>query len=148
MRQDGPPVASGTLQTEPGDAEDRPALRGTPRSQGGSVVEEIEELAGMVRSYAYQETVEPLKRVGRFLAFGVSGAVGIAIGLSFALVGLLRLFETETHGTFAGRLSWVPYLLVAVVALVLVGVTAWQIPRRVASKRDAAARYGQRVHGR
>jgi len=61
----------------------------------------------VVIDYVRQETVEPLKGVGRFLIFGVAGSALLALGLVLLLVAVLRALQTET-GTFHGNLSWVP----------------------------------------
>jgi len=81
----------------------------------------------LVIDYVKQETLEPLKGVGRFLLFGIAGSAALCIGLVLLLVGLLRLLQTETDGAFAGNLSWVPYLIVAIVAVAIIGLAIWRI---------------------
>lgn len=70
------------------------------------------ELWEMVVAYARQETVDPLKRLGRFLAFGVPGALLTGTGLVLLAVAGLRALQTETDGRFDGDWSWVPYGIV------------------------------------
>lgn len=77
----------------------------------------------LIVDYVKQETLDPLKGLGRFVVFGVAGSVALAIGLVIAAVGLLRLLQGETGGAFHGNWSWVPYLICAV-AVVLVAVAA------------------------
>jgi hypothetical protein len=79
------------------------------------------ELWDLVRAYARQETVEPLKGVGRFVGAGLAGSALLGLGgVLFALAGL-RALQTETGDTFDGNLSWAPYLIVLVgCALVIV----------------------------
>ena len=72
------------------------------------------ELWDLVRAYAKQETVQPLKGLGRFIAFGLAGSLTIGIGLVLIAVGALRVLQTETGSTFHGNLSWLPYLIVLV----------------------------------
>ena len=72
------------------------------------------ELWDMVRAYAKQETIEPMKGLGRYVAFGVGGSIFLGPGtLLLALAGL-RALQTETDGTFDGNWSWAPYLIVLV----------------------------------
>ena len=94
------------------------------------------ELWEMVVAYARQETVDPLKRLGRFLAFGIPGAVLTATGLVLLSIAGLRALQTETDDTFTGDWSWAPYgiLLVACTLVALVAM------RRI----GAAKRKGQR----
>lgn len=73
------------------------------------------ELWEMVVSYARQETLDPMKRLGRFIGLGVPGAVLTGTGLVLLALAGLRALQTETDDTFTGDWSWAPYgiLLVA-----------------------------------
>lgn len=88
---------------------------------------QIAELWDLVRAYAKQETVEPIKGLGRYAAFGVLGSVLLSLGLVMLLLGGLRALQTETGDTFDGSWSWAPYLIAlvgvgAIIALVLRGM--------------------------
>ncbi len=79
------------------------------------------ELKDLVVTYAKQETIEPIKGLGRFLALGVAGSVVLANGLVLLVLALLRALQTETGGVFDGNLSFAPYLVTLVMcAIVLV----------------------------
>lgn len=69
----------------------------------------IGEILGLVKTYARQETIGPLKGAGRWLAFGIAGALALGFGLSMLLLGLLRLLQNEAPGVFDGNWSWAPY---------------------------------------
>jgi hypothetical protein len=77
--------------------------------------------------YLKQETLEPLKGLGRFLRYGIAGSFCLALGLLLLLVGLLRLLQEETGTALTGDWSWVPYLAVTVAGLVVIGVAVWRI---------------------
>ena len=77
--------------------------------------------------YLKQETVAPLKGLGRFLLWGLTGSLAIAIGLLLILVGLLRLLQEETGSALTGDWSWVPYFAVSALGLAVAGVAAWRI---------------------
>src|ERR1700683_4777942 len=77
--------------------------------------------------YLKQETVEPLRGLGRFLYMGIAGSFCWAIGLLLILVGVLRLLQTETGTALTGDWSWVPYGAVVVLGVVVIGVAAWRI---------------------
>ena len=81
------------------------------------------ETVRLVVDYVKQETLDPLKGLGRFVVAGIVGSVALAAGLVVLSVGFLRLLQTETGSTFTGHLSWLPYVICAV-ALVAVGVAA------------------------
>ncbi|HXZ82688.1 MAG TPA: hypothetical protein VED84_02935 [Acidimicrobiales bacterium] len=84
------------------------------------------ETVSVLRRYVVQETLAPLRQLGRRLVFGLSGALLIAIGAVIALIGMLRALQTETGRTFAGHWSFAPYLLTAAAAVVaLAGFVAF-----------------------
>jgi hypothetical protein len=88
----------------------------------------------MVVAYAKQETLGPLRGLGRFVAFGVSGSIALTVGLVFLLVALLRLLQTETGSTFQGHLTWLPYLITAGAALGVLGLSVWRITKGPAAR--------------
>jgi hypothetical protein len=96
---------------------------GTGRGLGGLRSSGSEALQ-LVVDYVKQETLDPLKGLGRFILFGVAGSVALAIGLVILSIAFLRLLQGETGTTFSGDLSWLPYLICA---LVVVGVAAISI---------------------
>lgn len=83
----------------------------------------------LVKTYAKQETIEPIKNAGRFLGFGTAGALALGLGGSLLLLGLLRLFQTEVDRTARGLLSWLAYAIVLVVCVVAVIVTVSRISK-------------------
>ena len=86
----------------------------------------VQELWDLVRAYALQETVDPIKKLGAYVAWGGGGSAIISLGVFFLAMSALRFMQTETGDAFVGEFSWVPYL---VVALALCGVCAFAIRR-------------------
>ncbi|HZU72564.1 MAG TPA: hypothetical protein VE990_07305 [Acidimicrobiales bacterium] len=78
-------------------------------------------------AYAKQETLEPLKGLTRFVAFGAGGSLALAVGLVVLLVAALRVLQTDTGTVFKGAHSWLPYLITSATGLVLVVLTAGAI---------------------
>ncbi len=109
------------------------------RSDDRSLPTQIGELWRMVLAYFRQETVEPVRNLGRFVAFGVAGSLLLGLGVGLLLLATLRFFQTETGSTFTGHLSWVPYVIMLVVALVLAGaaMAGWNVSRP-SGKEDEA----------
>jgi Putative Actinobacterial Holin-X, holin superfamily III len=97
-----------------------------PDPESKSMPEVATDLWGLTKDYARQETVEPLKGIGRYLGYGAIGALLLALGVILLMLAGLRALQTETGSTFTGNLSWVPYLIVLVVAAALVG---WAVSR-------------------
>jgi hypothetical protein len=77
--------------------------------------------------YLKQETVEPLRGLGRFLYMGIAGSFFLAGGILLILIGVLRLLQTETGTALTGDWSWVPYAVVVVLGAGVMGVAAWRI---------------------
>ena len=88
----------------------------------------------LVVDYVKQETLEPLRGVGRFLLFGIAGSLAIAAGTVVLLIAVLRVLQTET-GAFHGNLSWIPYVIVVALACVVIALSAWRITSGPAKRR-------------
>ena len=82
----------------------------------------------MVRDYVKQETLDPLKGVGRWLAWGIVGAVALLFGAVTGLIGLLRLLQAEVFYQPNG-FTWAPYMIIVVVAVVMVWLSLTRIAR-------------------
>ena len=91
-----------------------------------SVSEIVQELWELLRSYATQETIEPLKKLGTYVAWGAGGSLLMTLGGFFLAMSALRALQTETGDTFVGEFSWGPYFIVA---LLLCGAIALAVRR-------------------
>jgi hypothetical protein len=60
----------------------------------------------------------------------VSGVLLFALGSVLLLLGLLRFLQTETGTALTGNLSWIPYLIVILVAAALTGLVVWRLVKR------------------
>ncbi len=109
---------------------------GAARGLGGLRASGSETLQ-LVIDYIKQETLDPLKGLGRFIAFGVAGSVALAIGLVILSVAFLRLLQTETGTAFAGNLSWVPYLICTVAVVLVAAIAVRAISRGQGRSVDA-----------
>jgi hypothetical protein len=95
--------------------------------------ENVQEVFDLVKGYAIQETTTPLQGVGRYLKFGLPGAICLGIGFFFlALAGLRGLQEIETFNGGAdgfGWFVWAPYAIVFVVSAAILGFLASRITK-------------------
>ncbi|HZQ88257.1 MAG TPA: phage holin family protein [Acidimicrobiales bacterium] len=112
-----------------------PETRLAPYSRNGdktdnSVTAQISELWELIVAYAKQETVEPIKGLARFVGFGVLGSICLAIGLTLLLLATLRALQTETGSSMQGHLSWIPYVVTVVVAVVIAALAGMQIQKK------------------
>jgi hypothetical protein len=95
-----------------------------------SVPQVLGELKQLTVDYAKQETIDPIKGLGRFVGLGVAGSVLLGIGVCLLGLAALRALQTETGDTFGENLSFVPYLIAFVVLIGLAVVTATRIKER------------------
>jgi hypothetical protein len=102
-----------------------------------SISEIATELFELLKAYASQETIGPLKTLGGYLGWGAGGSLLMALGLFFLGLSGLRALQTETDGVFDGFWSFAPY---AIVAVVLTGVIAFAVRRIIKAQ--------SREHGR
>jgi hypothetical protein len=118
-------VQPGNPTTIPSDEEQAEV----PEPQAKSIPEVSSELWELIKDYAKQETIDPLKGVGRYLTFGVPGAVLIGFGVVLLMLAGLRALQTQTGSTFHGSLSWLPYIIMLVVAAGLAALAATRISK-------------------
>jgi hypothetical protein len=95
---------------------------------------DVDRLRDLVVRYVKEETVDPVKDLGRYAGFGCLGSIFIGLGTLLGLIGVLRLLQTET-GAFHGNLSWLPYLIVIALALVVMALVGWRIVAGPAKRR-------------
>lgn len=97
--------------------------------------ETIRELKALVIAYAKQETLDPLKGLARYVAYGVGGAALIGTGIMFLAIGALRALEGDHRGPhFTGNWSWAPYAIVVIGSLGL-AAASWFVGTKRKSKR-------------
>jgi hypothetical protein len=96
--------------------------------------------------YVKQETIEPLRGLGRFLYMGILGSFFLTVGILLILVGVLRLLQTETGTTLTGDWSWVPYAVVVLLGIVVIAVAIWRIMAGPAERKLPAAMARREAH--
>lgn len=91
----------------------------------------VDDVVDGVISYAKSQTIGPLRGAGRWVAWGVLGALLIGVGGALTLLAVLRLIQTEWSAVAdpGSRLSWLPYLIVFVVGCAFVALTLTRINR-------------------
>lgn len=107
-------------------AQDTPPSDRAPASPSSEHDASVGDVFDLVKAYARQETLGPLKGAGRWLGYGVAAALCLAGGLVLVALGLLRFIQTQWDTVFDGAWSFVPYLIVLVV---VAAVTAFALSR-------------------
>lgn len=93
-----------------------------------SIPEIFSDLWELLKAYAKQETVDPLKPLGSKLKFGVPGGFLLAFGGFFLALGLLRGLQQIEQ--MQGFWSFGPYFVVAVA----LGLWSWLLYRMITKK--------------
>ena len=91
------------------------------------------ELYELVVTYAKQQTIDPIRGAGRWLGFGIVGAILMSIGLVIGVLGVLRLIQTTPLGT-SNTWSWTSYLITILVCIVIGKFTLSRIKRGTLEK--------------
>ena len=98
-------------------------------------IDHLRELKDLVIAYARQETVDPLKTLGRHMGFGIAGAILIGAGWVFALLALLRGLQQIGFFSSAepdgGTWSWLPYMIVTIVGAVVAALYVRMLAKRL-----------------
>jgi hypothetical protein len=105
----------------------------------------VSELRELVVSYAKQETVDPLKSLGRFAKYGLIGSLLLGVGFLLLALAGLRALQEETLPHLSGNWSWVPYLVTVGAALVVAVVLAFRV---TADRRRAQRQRRSSVAGK
>jgi hypothetical protein len=104
----------------------------SPRQRRANVT----DIVDLIKRYAIQETVGPLKNIGRWIGVGLGGAVCLGIGTLVLLVGLLRFLQTETGDVFDGNWSFVPYVIVLAVTVIIMVIVFSRIQKHGLEPRE------------
>ncbi|CAB4551110.1 MAG: hypothetical protein F2534_05710 [Actinobacteria bacterium] len=107
----------------------------TPESTTGATASAppsvpIGEVIELVTNYAKQETLAPVRGAGRWVAYGIAGAICLGTGATMLVLGLLRLIQNEFGPTFAGRwMSLLPYVAALLLCVVVIGIAVSRIAK-------------------
>ena len=92
------------------------------RQASSNPATQITTTVELVKTYARQETLGHLKGVGRWVGYGLAGAICLSIGIVLLVVGLLRLLQDVGDDVFYGFWSIVPYLIALLVCALVVAL--------------------------
>jgi len=113
------------------DATVRPAATRAEKQRAGDkgVATVVSELWTLTIDYAKQEIKDPLTGLVSYVAWGIVTMVLVGVGAILLAIGALRALQTQTGSTFTGNLSWAPYGIVLVGAVVVLGLVGALIMR-------------------
>jgi hypothetical protein len=89
----------------------------------------IEELYDLTKTYLRQETIDPLRSVGRRLGYGLAGSLCIGVGMVFLGIAILRLVPRHLGVTSHGLLSSIVYFVAGAALVAFIGIS-WRFGMR------------------
>jgi len=102
--------------------------------RGNSVQRDLDEIKALALRYIKEETIQPIKEMGRFVLWGAVGSLLVGFGYFYLLFGALRFLQDQFK-VLDGSLSWIPYLIVVVLAALVMALTVWRIVSGTAKRR-------------
>jgi hypothetical protein len=109
--------------------------RSGPTQRQARLTDPLEDAVSSVVQYARQETVGPLRGAGRWLVFGMCGAILVGAATVMGVLAALRLVQDLSGGALDGAWSFVPYLVAFVAAVSLTAVSLSRIGGSELNKR-------------
>ena len=100
-----------------------------PIKQEGGITQVALEIKDLTIAYAKQETVDPLKLLGRYIALGLAGALLIGVGVILLTFAGVRALQVETGTALTGNWTWVPYMAAIVFLAIVMVIFARMISR-------------------
>jgi hypothetical protein len=110
------------------------AMRRPVPEEQKSIPEVLSELWELLVSYGKQETVQPLKGLGRFVGFGLGAVIVGGTGIILLTLAGLRALQTHNGGHLDGNWNWVPYLAALVLLGLLVAIAVSRIKPKGAKR--------------
>jgi NO-binding membrane sensor protein with MHYT domain len=101
-----------------------------PIKQDRGITEIALELKDLTIAYAKQETVDPIKLLGRYVGLGLAGALLIGVGVILLTFAGMRALQVETGTALTGNWTWVPYLAAIVFLAIVMAIFARVISRK------------------
>jgi hypothetical protein len=109
----------------------------TDKADSKSDSGQIGQVIDLVKEYARQETLGPIKGAGRWLAAGAAGAVLLGTGCALLVLGVLRLMQNEFGKSFRGGWTYLlPYLFALVASVAVMGLAAWRISKKKTLQKE------------
>jgi hypothetical protein len=96
----------------------------------------IGQLVQLVKDYARQETLGPLRGASRWIGVGIAGSVIIAFGLAFLVLAVLRMFQYEFDSFDTRGWSLAPYGFALLLCVIAGALAAWRINKTTLQKGD------------
>lgn len=107
--------------------------------RGATIQRDLEEIRDLFIKYIKEETIQPLKEMGRFILYGAIGSIFVGFGVTILLLGALRFLQ-EQFRVLDGSLSWLPYIIVAFIAAGVAALTLWRVVSGAAKRRLKATK--------
>lgn len=106
----------------------------TPRRRRLGSSDQVTDLVESVKTYARQETIEPLKGAARWVAVGTVAALSLGLAIVFLAMAVLRLSQDFGGSALDGSWSFVHYFITLIVLVLVVSLAFSRIRQRSLTK--------------
>ena len=107
-----------------------------PSSRRDSV--DIGAVVELVKDYAEQETLGPIRGAGKWLGMGAAGAALLGAGCAVLILGILRMVQTEFGKSFTSTwTNMLPYVIALIGAALVMAVAAWRISKKKTLQKES-----------
>ena len=106
----------------------------TPRRRRLGSSDQVTDLVESVKTYARQETIEPLKGAARWVAVGTVAALSLGLAIVFLAMAVLRLSQDLGGNALDGSWSFVHYFITLIVLVLVVSLAFSRIRQRSLTK--------------
>ena len=96
--------------------------------------DQVTDIVESVKTYARQETIEPLKGAARWVMVGTIASLSLGLASVFFALGVLRLSQDLGGSALDGSWSFIHYFITLVVLAVVVALTFSRIRQRTLAK--------------
>jgi len=97
----------------------------------------LQELWELLKDYAAQETIGPLKNLKRQASYGLAGSMCVALGAFLLAVSILRLLQT--HVQWTEDHNWSQYGIAVLFLVLVCGLAARKMKTPLRSTGTSAA---------
>ena len=99
---------------------------------------DLASVVELVKDYAQQETLGPIKGAGKWLGMGAAGAALLGGGCVFLILGLLRMIQNEFGKSFQSPwVTMMPYAIALVATVLVMGFAAWRISKKKTLQKES-----------
>ncbi|MDA8399117.1 MAG: hypothetical protein M0008_03570 [Actinomycetota bacterium] len=85
----------------------------------------LDDILHTILAYVKQETIGKLSGLWKLAVARIVAAGCLALGSVLVVIAAIRALQTETGSALSGSLSWLPYVIGALIAMIGTAALSW-----------------------